>query len=114
MLTMLLAQVTPEIKFDWTLNLVGLIGICFAIFGICAFIVRQKDIAILKPQIERVPLIEASINDTKQDVAEIKHDIAEIKGAMSAIPAMSVRVTHAEDDMKELKARVLWLEQNQK
>lgn len=85
----------------------GAIGIGGAIFGVCLFIVRSKDIQALKPQIDQIPLMNAAISDIRQDVGEMK-------GTLAVIPAIQADTKHNADDINDLKQRVRTLEQEKR
>lgn len=97
-------------KLDWTLTIGGIIALSAVIFGVCAFIVRSKDMQSLRPMIESIPLMQ-------QDIGSLKVTVAKIEGIMSVIPAMTAhsenqaqRLDKCDKDHERLEDRVLALE----
>lgn len=96
---------TPQ-EFNTLISaILGIVAVCTAIFGICMWIIRTKDLQALKPQIDKLPLIE-------QSMAEMNKDIGEIKGTLNVIPAMAASTNHNTEDIKELRERVLAIERS--
>lgn len=91
----------------WAAIITAVFTVSVAIFGICAFILRSKDLQAMKPTFDQIPLM-------ARDISEQGKDLAEIKGVMSVIPALTTHVEHNTTDINDLKSRVLDLERERR
>lgn len=83
--------------------IIGVTGVIGIFFGIAVFVVRSKDMQALKPQIDKLPLIESTMNTMREDIGEMK-------GILSVVPAIQASVEHHATDIRELRERVRDLE----
>lgn len=91
----------------WAALITALFTVSVAIFGVCAFILRSRDLQAMKPTFDSIPIM-------ARDIADQGKDLAEIKGVMSVIPALTTHVEHHATDITDLKARVLDLERSRR